>query len=217
MPPKTDGLAVLCRTTPLSDQEWLDTIETRRQAIKPHLDTFTLSTLGQVKCLQLENITHAISDNSPECVGGEFDLNTQGIFRIAPWNSRVLNQRESRGLNYEREFRTLGGILYIWGLTRKAQWIIASVSYICEAGYKGRGYERTTKVEIEEAMVLKILSLCNVRYEEIWRELSKEVHLWNKKREELYNTSLNLTRMCDIEELALSLIPREESVSIGSC
>src|ERR1035437_3269386 len=100
MPPKTDGLAVLCRTTSLTDQGWLNMIEMRRQAIKLHLDTFTLKTLGQVECLQTENIVHAIRDRSSECVPGEFDLNTQGIFRVAPWNSRVLNQRESRGLNY---------------------------------------------------------------------------------------------------------------------
>lgn len=214
MPPSTKGLKLLTRTMPLSDQEWLDLIEARRELIKPHLDTFTLKTLGEVKCLRSDNYCHKIGFNSPEVASGEFNLSTQGIFR-SNYRNRVLDQRKYRNpSSYQDEFHTFGGTLYIWGLTRKVQWVIASVTYVCESGYKGRGYERATKVEIKETMILKILSVCKVSYEEIWRELSKEIHLWNQDRARLHEISTNLCRMCEIEELALPLVPAEESSSV---
>ena len=108
MSPNQEGLRLLFRATPITDEDWLNLVEARKQLIKPHLDTFTLLTFGQTGCLENGTFLHSINMDSPECVGGEFDLNTLGIFRYN-WESKI----------------KIAGALYIWGLTRKAQWIVA--------------------------------------------------------------------------------------------
>lgn len=210
MPSTKDALELLCRKTPLSDQDWLELIERRREDIRPHLGTFTLSTLGRVECLKTESFTHAIRDNSPECVGGsEFDLNTQGIF-CTRYGSRIETGRgivaPPGGINVP------DGVQYIWGLTRNAQWILAGVSYIGEYGYKGRGYERATRVEIEETIILKIAAVCKYTYREIWQELGKEIHKWAAKRKALYEDALALSQACEIEETVSLFAPVEQEV-----
>ncbi|MBZ9578220.1 hypothetical protein KJA13_04325 [Patescibacteria group bacterium] len=205
---------MLVRKHPPSDEEWLDLIEARRSLIKPHLDSFTLPKLGELKCLRTESWTEghdlydALTIRDTLTVTGDtrFSLKTQGIFR-RPWSGiqRIPNSG----------YRAPGGgcpdgTMYIWGLTRAGQWILAKVEFKGEPGYKKRGYERATRVHIEESDLATIIAKTKSTSEEIWRELGKAIKDWTKARHQLYRRAREIARIIRIEELALSLCQGEE-------
>lgn len=202
MPPSTKGLELLCRIKPLSDEEWLELVERRRQIITPYLDSFTLSTLGQVEFLHSEAGIHQIRHDSPECFGGQFDLKTQGIFNTT-FMSRI--QFPGSVLNDS------GGVQYVWGLTRNGEWIMAGVTYNNVRGYKGRGYQRAIRVEIEKTTIPLILSVCKFTCEAVWLTLEHAVLSFEQNRKKLYEDASHLSRMCQIESLVLGLIPLKKS------
>lgn len=188
-------------------EEWCELVEARRCLLRPHLDTFTLSTLGRLECLRREvSFSHSIFVDSPKCEssGGRFSLDTQGIFE-APQSSRIVT-----GRGYEAPLGCISapdGVMYAWGLTRKAEWVIVGVTFVGEPGYKDRGYERATHVDIEEADLRLILKLCKCHPEAIWLRLGKEICGWSEGRAHLAEIASDLARMVATEELALSLVP----------
>jgi len=187
MPRIEESLRLLGRKSPLSDEEWQWLVQDRCNTLKKDLDRFTLKTLGETTCLRSESHYHAVGDRDPKCFG-EFGLQTQGIFR-ANW----LNRRKDTP------------ILYIWGLTRKAQWIVAAVHYSWERGYKDRGFEYATEVQTSEAPLATLVNVCKVSYLQIWQALGEEVQCWVDHRKILYESALQINRLFAIQDLMLEV------------
>lgn len=208
--PSANGLDVFVRKNQPNDEEWFGLIEARRALIAPHLDSFTLRELGSLECLRSEiSFTHKLAIDAPVITGdSRFSLKTQGIFRVQPWSAieRTPNSGHRPppgGVNCS------DGMMRIWGLTRSGLWVIASISFAGEAGYKGRGYERARTVEIIKADLPTIAMFTKVRPEQMWRELGDAIKAFARDRLALYDHARRLAQNVEVEELALSLIPEK--------
>lgn len=209
MPP-TKGIEVFIRKGQITDKEWFELIEARRELIKPHLDSFTLPELGSLECMRSElSFTHMLRLDVSASTGDErFSLKTQGIFREQPW-SAVERIRNSGYCAPPGGSNCPDGTMRVWGLTRSGVWVLVTIGFIGEAGYKGRGYERATTIEIIEVDLPTIAAKTKEKPQKIWKELGNVIKNFAEHRESLYNQALNLARMVEIEELAFSLIPKE--------
>lgn len=204
--PSTKGLEVLVRKDRLTGEEWIGLVEARRELIKPHLDSFTFPELGALECLRSEvNFEHAIQSDGPAVTGDErFSLKTQGIFRVQSW-SAMERIPKSGYIAPPGGISCPDGTMRVWGLTRSGLWVLASIGFAGGYGYKGRGYERATTVDIAEADLSTIIAETKEDPQEIWKELGDVIKRLAERRKALYDQAVNLARMVMIEELALSL------------
>jgi|GEM_PF-2540718 len=207
MPSTNKGLKILIRKNKLNDKEWLDLIEARRQLILPHLDSFTLPELASVPCLRSEiSFTHELRFDKPTLTGdNRFSLKIQGIFRKQPYSAikRISNsgyQASPGGVSCP------DGTMLVWGLTRSGLWILVTIDFVGEAGYKDRGYERATTVEIVESDLSTIVAKTKEEPWQMWNELGRAIKGWRERRKSLYHEALALAQMVETEELALSLV-----------
>ncbi len=208
--PSTKGLEVFVRKNQLADEEWFGLIEARRELIKPHLDSFTLPELGALECMRSElSFTHMLRLDISTTTGDErFSLKTQGIFHIQPWSAveRIPNSGYRPWSDY---VNCPDGTMRIWGLTRSGLWVLVTIGFVGEDGYKGRGYERARAVQVAEAGLSTIVAKTKEKPQRMWEELGKVIKGFTEHRKSLYNQALNLARMVEVEELAFSLIPEE--------
>ena len=205
--PDTKGLELLVRKQPLTDDDWFSLIEARCSLLEPHLNSFTFSELGNFNCLRSGlNETHAIwMDNETGTIIGDHrvGLDTQGIF-CCPKSSI----ERIPGSGYQAPPGGVScpdGKMHIWGFTRYAEWILITVEFKGEPGYKGRGYERAGRVYIEKADLKAIVAKTRSTPEEIWRELGRAIRNWTERRRQLYHKAREIARTVEIEELVLSL------------
>jgi len=206
--PSTEGLKLLIRREKLTDKNWISLIVARHALIRSHLKSVTLPELGELKCLKTESFTHPLKEGGPTVNGyGRFSLETQGIFHKS-WDSieRIKNSghRPPPGGVHVPD-----GTMRIWGLTRSGEWIVATVHYVGLEGYKARGFEQATHVEIQEIDVGSLIAVTKEKPQHIWEELGKTIKAWAEWRKILYDDALNLSHMVEIEELAISLIPED--------
>jgi len=203
--PNTEGLEVLVRKQPLTMDDWLKLIKARCDLISPHLSSFTLSKLGDLKCLRTElSFTHSLLADLSYTTGDRwFSLDTQGIFYCSKSGiERIPNsgyQAPPGGVSCP------DGVMYLWGFTRDASWVLVKVRFKGETGYKCRGYERAKEVNVEFAKLEEIITKTKSTPEEIWRELGKAIKGWAERREQLYHKALQMAQTVETEELALSL------------
>src|SRR5436305_845108 len=139
MPP-TKALEMLIPSRKLKPGDWYDLVEARRAVIAPHLDSFTLGKIADVKCLLSQG--HYKGLNPCRYLGEEgFSLDTQGIFGY----SKQSKQKYQTGQfafpdsgPHARGHLVHDGHCYVWGLTRKAAWLLAKVNFRGDPGYKDR-------------------------------------------------------------------------------
>ena len=205
--PNNDGIELLTRKETLTDEEWLALLEARRKLIKPYLKTFTLSTLGKLECLRSElSFTHDLQMDFPEIKAEDgLSLETQGTFRAQPYQyvERIPNsgfQPPPGGCKCE------GGIMYIWGLARSGEWILARVEFRGEAGYKGRGYERALTVEIKKTEIEEVIENTKAKPTDILDQLSREVSAWRESRQRILEAAKQLERAISFEDFLISCI-----------
>lgn len=204
--PSTKGLGMFVRKSQLSDEEWLNLIEVRRELIKPHLNSFTLPELGSLECLRRETFKHMLRLDISTTTGDErFSLKTQGIFRVQPW-SAVERIPNSGYYKFFGDANCPDGTMRVWGLTRSGLWVLVTIGFVGERGYKDCGYERAKYVEIIEADLLTIITETKEKPQEMWEELGKAIKDFAEHRKCLYDQALNLLRIIQIEELAFSLV-----------
>ncbi len=207
--PSTDGLEGFVRKDQLTNEEWLGLIEARRSLIKPHLDTFTLPELGSLQCLRSEtSFTHALNLDVSATIGDErFSLKTQGLFYEQPWSAeeRIPNSGACRDPG---DCPCPDGVKRIWGLTRSGLWVLVTVSFVGEEGYKNRGYEKAYTVEIQEVDLPTIVAITKEKPQKMWLKLGEAIKKWAGFRKGLYDQALGLAQAVEAEELMFSLIPK---------
>ena len=199
--PSTKGVEVFIRKNPLTDKEWLGLIEARRELIKPYLDSITLPELGSLECLKIDTYMHALNNNAPSLTEDEqLSLKTQGLFFKQPRS--VVKEISGKGCLFSS-----GGITWVWGLTRSGLWVLVTINFIGELGYKNRGYERAETVEIVESDLSTIVAITKEEPQQMWKELGETIKGFAEHHKPLYNQMLRLAQMVEIEELALELVP----------
>jgi len=198
--PSTKGLETFVRKKQITDEEWDDLIEDRRELIKPHLDFFTLPELGSLFCVKDgESCQHELKyDVSVSTGDPRFSLKTQGIFRKQPWCS-------VKQPSIDRY-----GTMRVWGLARSGLWVLVTIGFI-EEDKDSHGFKvgRAINVDIVESDLSTIVRETNQEPQLIWEELGKAIQGWAESRKQIYDKALDLSLMVQFEELAFSLIPKE--------
>ncbi|MEK7159182.1 MAG: hypothetical protein AAB575_00720 [Patescibacteria group bacterium] len=216
--PSTKGLKMFLRKEQLIDAEWFELIEERRELIKPRLDSFTLQELGKLECLRGEEGSyHAIHlDVANSCGDGRFSLKTQGLFYCSSASYEVTNCATGKepALRFDLGFFPVpfyrDGIVRAWGLTRDNHWVLVTVTFIGESGYKNRGYDRAKEVHIIESDPQTISEKAKVEPKTMWLYLGEAVKRWLKRRENQYHQARDLAQMVETEELVYSTICKKE-------
>ena len=202
--PRHEGLELFIRNTLLSQEEWVKALETRCWLVKPYLNEFTLDKLGNVKALHSEGFPREINTWGPAVVSypqNEFDLGTQGIFGIQPWQD--IEYFPGTGFQGELHRPALDGVVQLWGLTRKAEWLHIEVRFRGVEGYKRRGAEQATQVMISSSRIDEILEKTKTPAEQIWRQLGRFITSKQETFEARYRRVLIDTAAIAAEELAL--------------
>lgn len=159
-----------------------------------------MPTLGQCKCLSTEGVYgHELGPDNPEVSGeANFTLKTQGIFS---WPHSGCQRIPNKGVE-----GCPGGVIYVWGLARDNQWLLAKVDFKGEWGYKERGYERAEAVEIERSDIRSIVAKTKTTPKKIWEELGRAVKEWAERRGALYETAFHFANEVKKEEELISFI-----------
>lgn len=208
--PSTKGLEFFVRRKQPNDGDWFELIEARRALLKPYLDSFTLPELGSLELLHGDNFMHELQVDGPTVIGDKqrFSLKTQGIFHKSLVAVEKIPNSGYNSLRGGEGVYVPDGVGQVWGLTRSGLWVLVSISFVGEAGYKSRGYERAKTVEIREVELYVIVEKTREKPLWVWKELGKAIKEYAEFRKELYDEALNLARMVQIEELTFSLIPK---------
>lgn len=191
--PATKTMELLVRKLPLAEGDWLRLLEARRKALAPILDNYTLPELSRYECLKIESHLHDVSFDRPEvCLQEGFSLTTQGIFGCQPW---------------DKQMRTAaGGVKLVWGLVRSNKWVLVRVEYHNEAGYKGRGYQKATRVKVESTDLGKLLAETGGKPRVIWKVLNDAVTQVVARQAGLYNRVKAIEVQFAIEDQILTLV-----------
>ena len=187
--PNSDGLRFFVRKMVLDHEGWLKLLEARRQLIKPHLDKIPLTKLSKLPCLKREYVLCDMAYSSLQNTGDpRFSLETHGIFELA------LHEDNAR---------------WAWGLTRDGLWVLFKVSFTRESGYKDRGADLATAIEINEIPLADLLARTGTHPETVWRRLGKVICDWTEHRRQLYHQARSVSAIVVAEEAALN-ISREQ-------
>ncbi|MEK7089209.1 MAG: hypothetical protein AAB920_00110 [Patescibacteria group bacterium] len=207
MPSHDGGLKVFVRKGKVEIEEWLLLIDERANLLRPYLDSITLPELMRLKCLRIDTFEHDFSPDNPKIEGDEeFSLRMQGIFRVQRWQ----NVEQIPGIGFVTAYcgKFQDGVSRAWGLTRKGKWVLITIHFSGQAGWKDRGYEKAELVKIEEASIVTILEATKVKPKEMWFELGKAAKEIVENRKHLLDQVLHLTTIVESEELAFSLMER---------
>lgn len=195
--PGRTGLEILTSRSPLTADEWLELVEARRQLIKPHLERFTMATLGGLECVESEGgAQHELSIDAPKVEGDESSLDIQGMFR----ESHDAHRRDrGRPGQWIPTSDWIGGQKVIWGLTRNARWLIAKIDYKRQLGYKERGRSHAQTVHIRYVALPELLQEAKSTPVYVWRALEETVRQFAEHRRRLYEAALALSQQVALE------------------
>ncbi len=187
-----DVLSILVPHQPITFEEWLLLIEARRAEIAPYLDTFTLPPIGtSIKLRSEVSQTHDLHVDGPEMVG--LTRSSQGLFRSQDWKD--VERRVGTGYAPDRHSGHVAcpdGTLKAWGLLRENKWVLVTVDFVGEPGYRDRGYERAVHVEVREVDINTLLRETKVGPRVIWDELENLVLTWLQQAKSRYENLQHL-------------------------
>ncbi len=203
------GLEMLVRRFALERDEWVRLIEARRDIMKPFLASFNFPELGSFDCMRSEvSSRHMLWLDDPTLSGDSaFSLTTEGIFQVQPWEAieRIV------GSGYRGDsINCPDGVMRLWGLTRSGDWIIVTIGFIGEAGYKGRGYERARTVTVVKANLSRMFMETKEDPNTVFSRLGREIKGWAEHRERLAKQAASIACFAELEEHMLSLITEED-------
>lgn len=192
---ETKGISQLIEKGPVHPVLLCSLIETRRQLIKPHLNTFTLQELGNFRFLQswLSPI-HGLNQDKPS-IGSENQMvpvfKTQGVF----FQGCISIKREKPKSNDYKK--------YIAGLSRSGDWLLIEVKITLdpECNYEWAREVTVFKPDLETI----VFSGLGISYEDIWSELGRTIKDWLSSRKRLYEIASRISKIIEIEDLLLQL------------
>lgn len=202
----TYGADLLLRTDPLGHEEWMQLLESRRLLLKQHLDKFSLERLGEIECLSSESHYHKINQDHPEVVAeADLDLDTQGIFGRGETTFEQVKVPSAPWSGWGPETETLGGVVNLWGLSRKGEWLVIQVEFKREPGYKNRGNDRAVRVTAKTTTVSELAEVA-LSPQYVWDQLGQTVAQWTEQRLRLYLQANELLAVIRAASAAVSEI-----------
>lgn len=181
-------LDIILKGLRISKEDWPKLIKARVEGIKPHLDTFSLKVLGQLKFLRLEG-THTSELSwlgvEAETINDLDDgdvMDVQGLF-WAP-SSGQYSAEKPAFMDPKKP-----NIWYIYGLTRKGKWVLSEVEYYEVGGYKGRGKDVATKIVLKPTDIPTICKNARITPKEIWLNLGDAIMAWEESRRRSYQVA----------------------------
>lgn len=201
------GAGLLLRTTRLSSEEWIQLVESRRLLLNPYLKCFSLKCLSESGYLHQEGGSHVLADDEPEVDAEEgLSLDTQGIFDRSKYTHIYGRQWSSVD---SRERLPIGGSFCLWGLSRKAEWVVACVEYNIDRQHRGPFYERATKITIRRyATIGELVKAVDIEPRRVWELLGRTVSAWTEARLKLYAKAARLQAIVEAESAAVDKIGR---------
>lgn len=206
---KEEGLAILARQFPLTDDDWFLLTSYRCQLISSCLHFMTLETVGDLKMIHDYFHTHDLKRDQPQVEGDEeFGLTTRGIFppddSWAEVSANIEHHRDSFGYAAATTEK-------LWGLTRNGKWITIEVFITrSRVPYKtpGRTEEvaRAEKVIIRKASLREVSAFSKRSLEYLWRRLGRVIKDWAEERELLYNDASELREVVLREEAVAEIV-----------
>lgn len=206
--PSTNGLATLIRNTSLTREEWFELIELRRDTIRPYLDSMTLPELGDLKCLHSEGFERELRFSAATITGDKLlaSLKTQGIFFSPP---SAVERIPNSGFRPEPGgCTTPNGTRWVWGLTRRGLWVLVTVTFVGEPGYKDRGSERATEINVVQSNLPAIAAKVKEEPQRMWERLGEFIKRVAAHRKALSDHAAELARMVEFEEMAFRHVPK---------
>lgn len=211
----TTGLPLLIRREPISDGEWLDLIEKRRSLIKPHLDVFRLAEFGRVEALANNGHLIPISFSALPCTGNRaFSLQTQGIFFVGKREKfvRDINKRWPTKKPYPWQ-QIPERFVWVGGLTRANEWIVAKVGYRSERYHSYSGHERYRDVakcvKFWAVTLQELLQLLGITPKHLLCLLDRRIYEWEKFRYGLYLRAKEIADEARFENRLISELDRK--------
>ncbi|MFA6493214.1 MAG: hypothetical protein WCV58_03690 [Patescibacteria group bacterium] len=190
----------------LNVSEWVEVIDRRVKMIKPHLNRFTLQTIGDIEIpgpsqrddfTWQRRATHNINTDQPTVLFGAYSLlSTQGIFFVSKLPDLLLTPEQP--------------ICHAYGLTRQGRWVIIEIKCdfkgerIIKANKQVISFE-ATKIRVTEIntilLVINSLDTCF----NILDNLSKTVNGWLERLEESQQELKNLSEVLYIQDSVLGV------------
>ena len=192
------------RGRPITTEDWCFAIEACRELIMPHLGTFGLPELRTLHCLADGTSTHDLGKDAVVVSGdNRFSLITPGIF--CKQNFSAVERITGSGFTTSTRCNYSNGTLRIWGLTESGLWVLVTVGFIGESGYKDRGYEKAKTVNIIEASLPDIIAATKEHPQKVWKGLYTAINNWTAHRKELYEQALYIQRMVEVADIAAAV------------
>lgn len=197
--PSKTGLEILTSRSPLTADEWLELVEARLRCLKPHLDHLTLTLLGNEECMESEHGgLHTLFFDSPRVEGDEICLSIQGIFRYG--NADKIDRGTPR--RGETLGERQGGQRVLWGLTRKARWLIVRIEYQRQE----RERNRALTVNLRYVTLPELLQGAQVTAKRVWLALGETIRQLTDQRRRHYEATQELAQRVFMEEVIVQSI-----------
>lgn len=207
---RPSGLGLLVRPTPLTDQEWLNLLEARRELLQRHLPSFHLAKLGYLQCMH-DGIqgSHELQADDPEVTGDtRFSLNTLGLFYEQPPDTV---KRVPYSGYFGRGIEVPDGTRIVWGITGANQLLLVTIQFVGQAGGLNLGRQCATTVTIVETDFKTILAATGESPRRILEKLGEAVEDYVQRCRDRLKAALRVEDIIKGEEAALALIPTQET------
>ena len=216
--PSTATLERLIRTSPLGLDDWFGILEEMRVQLRPLFEDFSLPKLSETSFLNDSRFGELKDFEGGAGLSGE----TQGIygrgynshqrhgrFSVNPhdWqDNRTVTYRANLASGFPRLPERARAVLYAWGLTRDAEWVLIQIAYRQESGYKDRRYDKALEGAVRRASLGQIMTYAKVKPIEIRERLLRQVDEREQRRRQQWGRLQNLQRMLQVEEMALAAL-----------
>jgi len=194
---RMSNLRALYREKPLQKEDWVGLLEECRKFLKPHLASFTLPELGELRCMATEDCLHRIDLDKPivnktGVISSHFGLQVRGIF-YPMWED--VKNRPADGKR----------VIPILGLVRPADWVLVTVK--SQFQLNRRCYEKAMTVEINELPLPIIISKTKTSPCRLFANLETTTNEWVSDREGLYKRALEVSELFGVIRAITSNIP----------
>jgi hypothetical protein len=184
------GMSCLVRREPLSKEDWVNLLESRRLQILPFLSKISLQTLGTFRCVPSRKVE-----------GGRTAL---GADRPANQSS-LKNPLAFQGLFYESVWWKKSGVeaeTTVYGLRRDGKWLFIKVKLYTADPEQ----QKATDLYVEELSTADMLNR-QVVPKVLWQKMGRAILQIVEKRRLLYEQLRPLEVEILNEESAFQLIP----------
>lgn len=213
----------MARQNTLTETDWFNLLEERRNLLAPHLREMTLKALGDLNIVRycnkdvrplrmggvIERVSkfapyrHYLDWGGPKIVEGNFPLETRGIFA----NDDIYYNGHFKWdfIRAPGRIEAVGEIVKFWGLTRNNQWIKAEAT-IQFFDDRNEHLVEVQKLTIYESTPEEVCQFCGVTPRWLWQQLGDAVEAWVTHRKRLLSKAEQLFEVIKQENVLADIV-----------